>query len=53
MLNSQLDALNSVLDRIEQKNDSIHSQLLQLLQSNRDIRAQLQQASTVEGSPTP
>lgn len=47
-LNSQLDALNSVLDRIEQKNDSIHSELLVLLQSNRDIRLQLQNEAAVE-----
>lgn len=47
-LNSQLDALNSVLDRIEQKNDSIHSELLVLLQSNRDIRLQLQSEAAVE-----
>ncbi|XP_050513718.1 bublin coiled-coil protein [Diabrotica virgifera virgifera] len=42
-LDHQLDALNSALDDIEQKNDNIHSQLLELLHANREIRTQLQQ----------
>ncbi|XP_072397804.1 uncharacterized protein [Diabrotica undecimpunctata] len=42
-LDNQLDALNSALDDIEQKNDNIHSQLLELLHANREIRNQLQQ----------
>lgn len=46
VINGQLDALNSALDDIEQKNDNIHARLLSLLQSNRDIRVQMQQ--TVE-----
>ncbi|XP_044268199.1 UPF0184 protein AAEL002161 [Tribolium madens] len=45
MLDSQLDALNSALDNIEQKNDDIHAQLLLLLQSNREIRQQIQESS--------
>lgn len=46
MLDSQLDALNSALDDIEQKNDDIHAQLLLLLQSNREIRKQMQESNT-------
>ncbi|XP_056641265.1 UPF0184 protein CG14818 [Diorhabda carinulata] len=42
-LDNQLDALNSALDDIEQKNDFIHSQLLELLHANREIRQQMQQ----------
>ncbi|CAG9863486.1 unnamed protein product [Phyllotreta striolata] len=45
-LDNQLDALNSALDDIEQKNDSIHAQLVQLLTANREIRQQLQQANS-------
>ncbi|EFA03621.1 UPF0184 protein AAEL002161 [Tribolium castaneum] len=48
MLDSQLDALNSALDNIEQKNDDIHAQLLLLLQSNREIRQQIQESSAAE-----
>ncbi|KAJ3650754.1 hypothetical protein Zmor_016834 [Zophobas morio] len=46
MLDSQLDALNSALDDIEQKNDDIHAQLLVLLQSNREIRKQMQESNS-------
>lgn len=44
-INNQLDALNSALDDIEQKNDDIHAQLLQLLQSNREMRKQIQETN--------
>ncbi|CAH1098532.1 unnamed protein product [Psylliodes chrysocephalus] len=44
-LDNQLDVLNSALDDIEQKNDNIHAQLLQLLEANREVRQQLQQAN--------
>lgn len=45
MLDNQLDALNTALDDIEEKNSTIHAQLLQLLQSNREIRQQLQETN--------
>ncbi|GJQ84568.1 hypothetical protein Trydic_g232 [Trypoxylus dichotomus] len=44
-INNQLDALNSALDDIEQKNDDIHAQLLQLLESNRQMRKQMQETN--------
>jgi hypothetical protein len=48
MLDNQLDALNSALDDIEQRNDDIHAQLLVLLQSNREIRKQMQGANAAD-----
>ena len=41
MLDKQLDDLNSALDALEQKNDSITSQLLQLLHNSRQVRQEL------------
>lgn len=40
-LDNQLNALNTALDDVEQKNDSIFAQLQLLLQSNREIRNHL------------
>lgn len=37
-LNSQLDQLQSALDSLETRNDDIHSKLLELLRSSREIR---------------
>ena len=37
-LNKQLDALNSVLDALEAKNDNIRQQMRQLLKSNQEER---------------
>ncbi|KZC05064.1 UPF0184 protein C9orf16 [Dufourea novaeangliae] len=42
-LNAQLDQLNSVLDNLEQKNDVIHAELIELLQSNKEARRQFQE----------
>ncbi|KAF3429059.1 hypothetical protein E2986_12408 [Frieseomelitta varia] len=42
-INAQLDQLNSVLDNLEQKNDDIRTELIQLLQSNREARKQFQE----------
>ncbi|KAJ8966098.1 hypothetical protein NQ317_008773 [Molorchus minor] len=50
-LDSQLDALNSALDDIEQKNDDIHAQLVQLLHANREIRQQLQASKVADSEP--
>lgn len=42
-VNNHLDSLNSALDAIEQRNDDIRAQLLELLNSNRAIRQELQE----------
>ncbi|XP_076639571.1 bublin coiled-coil protein-like [Colletes latitarsis] len=42
-LKTQLDELNSALDKIEHKNDVIHAELNKLLQSNRETRKQFQE----------
>lgn len=42
-VNSYLDSLNSALDTIEQRNDDLKEQLLNLLQSNREIRQSMQE----------
>lgn len=41
-VNDHLDSLNSALDAIEQRNDDIRAQLIELLNSNRAIRQELQ-----------
>uniref|UniRef100_A0A2M4AJ59 Uncharacterized protein n=1 Tax=Anopheles triannulatus TaxID=58253 RepID=A0A2M4AJ59_9DIPT len=42
-INNCLDALSSALDNIEQKNDSLHEQLLLLLESQRESRNALKE----------
>ncbi|XP_055608167.1 UPF0184 protein AAEL002161 [Uranotaenia lowii] len=42
-VNSYLDSLNLALDTIEQRNDDLKAQLLNLLQSNREIRQAMQE----------
>ena len=42
LLNQQLDQLDQALDAIEQKNDSIHSQLRELLQESKQARLELE-----------
>ncbi len=37
-LDRQLDQLNSALDAIERRNDDLHGQLRQLLESSREAR---------------
>lgn len=46
-MDHQLDQLFVALDEIESKNDNLHAQLLQLLDSNREIRKELQNAQKV------
>lgn len=46
MLDSRLDELNTALDFLEQKNDNIHEQLQELLQSNIEIRQEMQKEKT-------
>ncbi|XP_040575678.1 bublin coiled-coil protein [Lepeophtheirus salmonis] len=42
-LNEQLDQLNTALDKLERFNDSIHGQLKDLLQENRETLRLLQE----------
>ncbi|XP_030062411.1 bublin coiled-coil protein [Microcaecilia unicolor] len=42
-INSMLDQINSWLDHIEEKNDHLHTQLKELLESNRQARREFQQ----------
>lgn len=42
-LDTQLVQLNSALDNLEQKTISIHAELIELLQSNREARKQFQE----------
>ncbi|XP_055533908.1 UPF0184 protein AAEL002161 [Wyeomyia smithii] len=53
-VNNYLDSLNSALDMIEQRNDDLKAQLLNLLQSNREIRQSMQEeyAKGNDGSET-
>ncbi|XP_076381657.1 bublin coiled-coil protein-like [Megalopta genalis] len=46
-INAQLDLLNSVLDNLEQKNDVIHAELIDLLQSNKEARRQFQECQNL------
>ncbi|CAG7786055.1 unnamed protein product [Allacma fusca] len=51
-LNQQLDQLQSALDLLESRNADIHSELLQLLQSNREVRRCITEELASEGSGT-
>ncbi|XP_071566107.1 uncharacterized protein [Temnothorax nylanderi] len=48
-LEDELDILQTALDHLERKNDDIHAQLTELLQSNREARKQFQESLQVEG----
>lgn len=37
-INSMLDQINSCLDDLEERNDSLNGKLLELLESNRQVR---------------
>lgn len=47
-LEDELDHLQTALDHLERKNDDIHAQLTELLQSNREARKQFQESQQVE-----
>ncbi|XP_018393483.1 PREDICTED: UPF0184 protein C9orf16 homolog isoform X2 [Cyphomyrmex costatus] len=47
-LEAELDHLQTALDHLERKNDDIHAQLTELLQSNREARKQFQESLQVE-----
>ncbi|XP_077280070.1 uncharacterized protein LOC143907276 [Temnothorax americanus] len=48
-LEDELDHLQTALDHLERKNDDIHAQLTELLQSNREARKQFRESLQVEG----
>ncbi|XP_053552116.1 bublin coiled-coil protein [Bombina bombina] len=45
-LDIMLDQINSCLDHLEEKNDLLHAQLQDLLESNREVRRDFQQQMT-------
>ncbi|XP_012225644.1 bublin coiled-coil protein [Linepithema humile] len=47
-LEDQLDHLQTALDHLERKNDDIHAELIELLQSNREARKQFQESLQIE-----
>lgn len=47
-LEDELDHLQTALDHLERKNDDIHAQLTELLQSNREARKQFQESLQAE-----
>ncbi|KAK5646850.1 hypothetical protein RI129_005314 [Pyrocoelia pectoralis] len=49
-LNHELDTLNLVIDEMESKRESIHTQLLELLQSTRDVRKEFQEQKEMSDS---
>ena len=52
-LNNQLDQLQSALDMLESRNADIHQELLQLLQSNREVRRCLTEELAMNSNETP
>lgn len=43
-LEDELDHLQTALDHLERKNDDIHAELIDLLQSNREARKQFRES---------
>ncbi|XP_074474676.1 bublin coiled-coil protein [Sebastes fasciatus] len=56
-INSMLDQINTYMDDLEDRNDSLNGKLHELMESNRqarlDFRAQLQGSETQEEEPCP
>ena len=52
-INRQLDLLESALNDIESRNEGIHKELLELLQSNREIRESIIQEKKEGADDTP
>ena len=46
-LEAQLNAIESALDNLENQNDNIHAKLKELLESNREIRGEMQSLGMV------
>lgn len=51
-LEDELDHLETALDHLEKKNDDIHAELIDLLQSNREARKQFQESLQIESQQT-
>ena len=49
LLNQQLDQLDKALDAMEQKNDSIHNQLRDLLEDSKKARLELEAEEASRG----
>ncbi|XP_077334829.1 bublin coiled-coil protein [Lithobates pipiens] len=49
-LNFMLDQINFCLDHLEEKNDILHAQLQDLLESNRQARRDFQQQMSQNGN---
>ncbi|XP_011868549.1 PREDICTED: UPF0184 protein C9orf16 homolog [Vollenhovia emeryi] len=47
-LEDELDHLQTALDHLERKNDDIHAQLTELLQSNREARKQFRESLQID-----
>lgn len=47
-LEDELNHLETALDHLERKNDDIHAELIELLQSNREARKQFQESLQIE-----
>ncbi len=52
-LDRQLDQLSSALDAIEQRNDDLHGQLKELLQSSREARKAMAEEAAANKSKDP
>ncbi|KAI3362318.1 hypothetical protein L3Q82_012641 [Scortum barcoo] len=50
-INSMLDQINSYLDDLEERNDSLNGKLHELMESNRQARLEFR--AQLLGSPTP
>lgn len=45
-----MDQLNSALDFLESKNDTVHAELIELLKSNQETRKQIQESQKDESA---
>ena len=52
VLDSALDQLDTLLDHLEQKNDDLFTKLQDLLESNKETRAERQTVHTETGDST-
>ncbi|XP_038637621.1 UPF0184 protein C9orf16 homolog [Scyliorhinus canicula] len=51
-LNLMLDQINSCLDNLEEKNDTLNAKLHELLESNRQVRMEFRQQQIDATAPT-
>lgn len=50
-IDNKLDELNLALDAMESKRDQIHEQLIELLESSREIRKEIQEEHVMNTDP--